>query len=66
MLYRAMGEEVIRSGKKLRLSTIGKVTSDDGEVFSERTQFIAPQNQWEMFGCEDPRVTFIDGTYYIF
>jgi len=66
MLYRAMGEEIMHKGKKLRLSTIGRATSTDGVSFGDRTQFIKPEMQWEMYGCEDPRVTLIDGLYYIF
>lgn len=66
MLYRAMGEEVMHKGKKLRLSSIGCATSPDGAAFSDRSLFIAPEEHWEQFGCEDPRVTFIDGSYYIF
>ncbi|MBP9691289.1 hypothetical protein KBD81_04395, partial [Candidatus Woesebacteria bacterium] len=66
MLYRAMGEDVMYKGKKVRLSSIGKATSSDGITFSDRTQFIAPSALWETFGCEDPRVTYIDGAYYIF
>ena len=27
---------------------------------------IAPEEDWERFGCEDPRVTKIDDKYYIF
>jgi len=66
LLYRAMGDEKVYQGRKMRLSVIGKATSPDGEVYSERVPFITPQEKWEFFGCEDPRVTHIDGRYYIF
>jgi predicted GH43/DUF377 family glycosyl hydrolase len=49
------------------LSSIGKAVSEDGETFSpEHIQFIAPSESWDMFGCEDPRVTFFEGKYYTF
>lgn len=66
LLYRAMGDETVYQGRKMRLSVIGKATSTDGEHFSNRTPFIVPQEKWELFGCEDPRATYIDGAYYIF
>jgi len=31
----------------------------------EDEPFIFPNNRYEAFGAEDPRITFIDGTYYI-
>jgi len=66
MFYRAMGEEQMHKGKKLQLSVIGKATSGDGIHFDKRELFIQPYHQWEMFGCEDPRVVKIDGKYLIF
>ena len=47
-------------------STIGRATSQDGISFSAPAPFIAPQEVWERYGCEDPRVTYLNGTYYIF
>lgn len=66
IFYRAMSQETTYLNKKLRISTIGHATSTDGITFGERTQFITPENDWELYGCEDPRVTSIDGQYYIF
>jgi len=66
LLYRAMGDEVTIDDKRLRLSVIGLADSDDGVTFTNRREFIRPQEAWEKFGCEDPRVTFIDGNFYIF
>lgn len=65
MLYRALGKPdalMTPAG----ISTIGKALSLDGEKFQNRRQFIAPEEPWEKFGCEDPRVTFFEGKYYIF
>ncbi len=48
------------------LSTIGHALSIDGTHFQNRRQFIIPEEPWEKYGCEDPRVTFFEGKYYIF
>jgi len=66
MLYRAMGDEQLYKNRKLRMSIIGKAKSIDGIHFSDRVPFISPVKEWEKYGCEDPRVTKIDNTYFIF
>jgi beta-1,2-mannobiose phosphorylase / 1,2-beta-oligomannan phosphorylase len=64
-LYRAItGPDVLRNPDKI--SVIGLSESTDGEHFEGRREFIAPEKEWEKFGCEDPRVTFFEGKYYIF
>ncbi len=65
LLYRAQGRPdalLTPNG----ISTIGKAISLDGQRFQNRRQLIVPQEPWEKFGCEDPRVTFFEGKYYIF
>ena len=49
-----------------RISTIGMAKSPDGIHFDNRKRFIEPTEEWEKFGCEDPRATFFEGRYYIF
>lgn len=49
-----------------QISTIGLAKSPDGVHFDHHQQFIKPFEEWEKFGCEDPRVTFFEGRYYIF
>jgi beta-1,2-mannobiose phosphorylase / 1,2-beta-oligomannan phosphorylase len=69
MLYRALGTEhkTFPSGKMYHRSVIGYATSIDGIRFSRRDEpFLAPEHPWENLGCEDPRITNIDETYYIF
>ncbi len=66
MLYRAMGNVVQVDVKKLRLSVIGIADSLDGYTFSNRKILFSPEHEWEKYGCEDPRVTKIDGQYLIF
>lgn len=65
-VYRAESEEKYVHGQNLRVSTIGYAQSKDGRYFEERSQLIFPEYEWEKFGCEDPRVTKIGDTYYIF
>ena len=52
----------------LELSTIGRAISPKSDMSSmiERHQLIVPEEPWEEYGCEDPRVTKIDDTFYIF
>jgi predicted GH43/DUF377 family glycosyl hydrolase len=65
-VYRAVsGLEYVHK-HELRISSIGYTESADGHHFEKRHQLIAPAFEWEKFGCEDPRVTKIGDTYYIF
>ncbi len=66
LLYRAMSSSQNIAGVNLELSTIGCATSFDKVHFENRRQLIVPEYDWEKFGCEDPRVTKMDGKYYIF
>src|SRR3989344_2069089 len=64
-LYRAISsKDPLRTPDQI--STIGIAKSRDGLHFEDRRQFISPVEEWEKFGCEDPRVTFFEGRYYIF
>ncbi len=49
-----------------QISTIGIGKSKDGSHFEERMPFITPTEEWEKYGCEDPRITYFEGNYYIF
>jgi predicted GH43/DUF377 family glycosyl hydrolase len=53
-------------GPWVSISSIGRSESPDGIHFKEHRKFIAPEESWERYGCEDPRVTKIDGKYYTF
>ncbi len=66
LVYRAQNEPEHFDGGSFSLSVIGKAESSDGIKFKNREAFITPEHSWERFGCEDPRVTKIDGKYYIF
>ncbi len=64
-VYRAISA-VDRLLTPQRISIIGIGKSKDGAYFEERAPFIMPQEEWEKYGCEDPRITYFEGQYYIF
>lgn len=66
LLYRAQSSRVLHEGETYEVSSIAHATSSDGIHFEKHRRLIAPEELWERYGCEDPRVTFLDGTYYIF
>ena len=66
LLYRAISLDQPHGNLKLKVSSIGHATSDDGIHFRNRHLLIEPEYRWEFFGCEDPRVTKLDGKYFIF
>src|SRR3989344_9249572 len=66
LLYRAVSEKTKIEGLELNLSTIGVAQSSDRVHFTNRRQLITPKENWERFGCEDPRVTKVGRKYLIF
>ena len=54
------------AGTKLAISNIGIAESSNGLDFHDRKCLIVPEESWERFGCEDPRVTKLGDKYYIF
>lgn len=66
MVYRALSSTTYYEGHSMSLSTVGYTSSTDGKHFSDHKQLLKPEHPWELFGCEDPRVTFFEGKYYIF
>ncbi|MBI2031718.1 MAG: hypothetical protein HYT08_03830 [Candidatus Levybacteria bacterium] len=67
IVYRAVSEpQSYYRGANMEISSIGLAKSPDGIHFENRMQFIKPQNDWEIFGCEDPRITKINDKFYIF
>ncbi len=64
-VYRAVSAtDRLRSPDQVSIIAIGK--SKDGRDFFDREPFITPTEEWEKYGCEDPRVTYFEGNYYIF
>jgi len=66
IVYRAMYYHPSYRGMEINLSTIGHATSEDGTNFENRRLLINPEFGWEMFGCEDPRITKLGRKYFIF
>ena len=66
IFYRAMGNPDVLQTPHAGLSSIGTAFAEDGAHFHSRRQVIAPQEDWDEFGCEDPRVTFFEGKWYCF
>ncbi len=67
IFYRAISAPQNISKNTLHLSSIGQATSkDNGLNYANRNLLVKPELKWEKYGCEDPRVTKIDDTYYIF
>jgi predicted GH43/DUF377 family glycosyl hydrolase len=60
ILYRAVDEH--------NVSSLGHATTVDGETILERTvePVFSPTETWEELGCEDPRITSFEGTFYVF
>lgn len=65
VLYRAISYPDPLSNPK-SISTIGKAVIKGEVHLKDRELFIFPENDWEKYGCEDPRVTFFEGKYYTF
>lgn len=58
LLYRAHADDIV--------SHIGIARSSDGVTFTrEDAPILSPSEDYERFGCEDPRIALIDGTYYL-
>ena len=66
LFYRAFGNPSALQTPLADISTIGTAFAEDGVHFHSRQQIIAPQESWDQFGCEDPRVTFFEGRWYCF
>jgi predicted GH43/DUF377 family glycosyl hydrolase len=67
MLYRATNDVHFDTAGKY-VSSIGIAESTDGVHFTSRPEpLIAPDQPYEQgLGCEDPRVVFLEGEYYIY
>lgn len=66
MVYRAMAAPDLLDGNHISISVIGSATSTDGSQYENRKPFIVPSLDFEKYGCEDPRITKLDDTYYVF
>lgn len=63
--YRAISApDALRTPHQVSIIGVGK--SSDGLHFKDRVPFMEPKEDWEKYGCEDPRVTYFEGKYYVF
>lgn len=67
LIYRAMSEPQLLKEPHIRMSVIG-VAKEKAETkhYENRKVLVKPDSPFDSFGCEDPRVTKMDGMYYIF
>ena len=63
--YRAISA-IDKMTKQQQTSIIGMGVSKNGVHFHERMPFITPSEEYDICGCEDPRVTYFEGKYYVF
>lgn len=66
MVYRALSATQNHQGISMKVSSIGYSKSQDGIHFGPHQLLFSPSVDWEIFGCEDPRITYYNGNYYIF
>lgn len=66
MLYRAISAPLQKDvGNYIKISSIGYAESKDLINFENRRFFFGPEYHWEAYATEDPRISKIDGKYYI-
>jgi beta-1,2-mannobiose phosphorylase / 1,2-beta-oligomannan phosphorylase len=65
-VYRAISEPNLVPHACPYISTIGYARSKDGINYYKKSQLVKPEFTWERYGCEDPRITELNGKYYIF
>jgi len=65
MYYRALANPAAVIAPFSPESTIGMAESVDGVHFEKARQVIVPTEDWEAFGCEDPRATILGDTTYL-
>lgn len=66
LFYRALAEPDRLRTPDRGFSTVGYATSTDDISFGKHTQVISPTEEWEHYGCEDPRATYFEGKWYVF
>jgi predicted GH43/DUF377 family glycosyl hydrolase len=66
IVYRAIGNPDIVKAPTLHKSTIAIAKETSKNNYSDRCQLVTPQENWDDYGCEDPRVTKFGKNYYIF
>ncbi len=66
LVYRALSSSRLHQGFNMEVSSVGYAESLDGIHFAGNRQLIKPELEWELYGCEDPRITRFNNKYFIF
>jgi predicted GH43/DUF377 family glycosyl hydrolase len=66
LVYRAMSEPDLLKEPHLPTSVVACGASTDGIRYEDRHVLVSPDREFDLYGCEDPRVTKFGGTHYIF
>lgn len=66
LVYRAMSEPDVFREPHMSMSVVASASSSDGILYSDRRVLVAPKEDYDRYGCEDPRVTKLGDMYYVF
>jgi len=66
LFYRAISSKRNNFDVEMNVSSIGHAVGEYQKPFTGREQFIKPGDDWDKYGCEDPRATKLNGKYYTF
>lgn len=66
MVYRAESEPDLLKESHARTSVVAVATTTDGVHYEGRRPLVLPDREFDLYGCEDPRITRMNGMYYIF
>jgi beta-1,2-mannobiose phosphorylase / 1,2-beta-oligomannan phosphorylase len=66
VLYRAATHPALYAGEEVELSVVAVAKAAASGQFRGHHPLVEPSETWDRYGCEDPRVTKLADTYYIF
>jgi beta-1,2-mannobiose phosphorylase / 1,2-beta-oligomannan phosphorylase len=66
LVYRSMGPVDHMLQPPTSISVIARAEEGNDGLFEHAGSFITPTEDFDTYGCEDPRVTFFEGRYYTF
>lgn len=66
VVFRAASHPALYHDETVELSTIAVAKAHDNGDYGEPYQLVTPSEDWDRYGCEDPRVTKLGDHFYIF
>lgn len=66
IVYRAQGRPDPLLNPPTGISSVRIAREIAHNEYGDPRAFITPSEDWDQFGCEDPRTTFFEGRYYTF